>query len=76
MYSCLLDGSVDKGKIENELFVILFCQKVDEFEEIGKDKKQCKIFHVFEPRKANADGVIECLSSALHSMGIEDILDM
>ena len=30
----------------------------------------------FEPRKANADGVIECLSSALHSMGIEDILDM
>ena len=30
-YSCLMDGSVDKGKIENELFVILFCQKVDEW---------------------------------------------
>ena len=31
---------------------------------------------MFEPRKADSDGLIECLSSALHSMGIEDILDM
>ena len=31
---------------------------------------------MFEPRKADGDGLIECLGSALHSMGIEDILDM
>ena len=69
-YSGLMDGSVDKGKIENELFVILFCQKVDELEEI---RSSARFFCVFEPRKADADGLIKCLSSALHSMGIEDI---
>ena len=31
---------------------------------------------MLEPRKADADGLIECLSSALNSLGIEDILDM
>ena len=39
-------------------------------------RSSARFFCVFEPRKADSDGLIECLSNALHSMGIEDILDM
>ena len=33
-YSILMDGSVDKGRVENELFVILFCKKDDNLQEV------------------------------------------
>jgi hypothetical protein len=33
-YSILMDGSTDKGRIENELFVILFCKRDDEIQEV------------------------------------------
>jgi len=29
LYSVLIDSSTDKGRVENELFVILFCEKDD-----------------------------------------------
>lgn len=65
-----MDGSTDKGRIENELFVILFCKKNDEIQEV---KTCARYLCVQEPLKADSDGLIGCLSKALLCMGIEDI---
>ncbi len=71
-YSFLMDGATDRAKVENELFVILYCQKDDTAEEI---KSCARYFTVLQPKKADADGLVQCLGKALQSMGIEDILD-
>ena len=67
-----MDGSADKGRVENELFVILFCKRDDTQQQI---KTCARYFCVLEPTKADADGLVECLSRALKSMGIENLLE-
>jgi len=71
-YSVLMDGSANKGRVENELFVILFCKRDDTQQQI---KTCARYFCVLEPTKADADGLVECLSRALKSMGIENLLE-
>ena len=71
-YSVLMDGSADKGRVENELFVILFCKQDDTQQQI---RTCARYFCVLEPTKADADGLVECLSRALKSMGIENLLE-
>ena len=71
-YSLLMDGSADKGRVENELFVILFCKQDDTLQEV---KTCARYLCVLEPSKADADGLIECLSRAVKCMGIENILE-
>ena len=71
-FSCLMDGSTDKGRVENELFVILYCHKDSNTEKV---KTTVKFLSVVEPMKADADGLISCLNDALKPMGIDDILD-
>ena len=61
-YSVLMDGSADKGRVENELFVILFGKRDDTQQQISTC---ARYFCVLEPTKADADGLIECLSRAL-----------
>ena len=67
-----MDGSTDKGRVENELFVILFCKKDDTLKEVTTC---ARYLCVLEPTKADADGLVGCLSRALKSMGIENLLD-
>lgn len=67
-----MDGSADKGRVKNELFVILFCKRDDTQQQI---KTCARYFCVLEPTKADADGLVECLSRALKSMGIENLLE-
>ena len=50
-YSILMDGSTDKGRVENELFVILFCDIDDEIQEV---KTSARYLCVVEPLKADA----------------------
>lgn len=69
-YSTLMDGSADKGRVENELFVILFCKQDNTLQEV---RTCARYFCVLEPTRADADGLIECLCRALQSMGIEDL---
>ena len=45
-YSVLMDSSTDKGWIENELFVILFCKRDDTLQEV---KTCARYFCVLEP---------------------------
>ena len=40
-YSVLMDGSTDKGRVENELFVILFCKQDDT---LTRDQDLCQVF--------------------------------
>ena len=71
-YSILMDGSVDKGRVENELFVILFCKKDDNLQEV---RTCARYFCILEPTRSDADGLVQCLDSALKSMGLENILE-
>ena len=66
-----MDASTDKGKIENELFVILYCQRDDTVEEI---RSCARYFGVIEPAKCDADGLVKCLGTALELLGIKDAL--
>ncbi|XP_065918333.1 zinc finger protein 862-like [Dysidea avara] len=71
-YSFLMDGSTDAGNVEQELVVILTCMKDDAAEEM----KSCTRFLSLEsPKKANASGLVKCLSQSLAPLGITDILD-
>ena len=67
-----MDGSTDKGRVDNELFVILFCKRDDSLQEI---RTCARYFCVLEPTKADADGLVECLCRTLKSMGIENLLE-
>ena len=70
--SFLMDGSVDAGRVEDELVVILYCKKDDSSDEI----RSCtRFFTVQVPSRADTAGLIECLGSALKKLGIDDILD-
>lgn len=71
-YSILMDASTDKGKIENELFAILYCHRDNAMEEV----RFCAMyFTVVEPTKCDAGGLVKCLGTALESMGISDVLN-
>lgn len=71
-FSFLMDGSVDAGKVEDELIVILYCMKDNSSEEI----RSCtRFFSVQAPSRADAAGLIECLGGALKKLGIDDLLD-
>ena len=65
-----MDGSTDKGRVENELFVILFCKRDVAVQEL---RTCARYFCVLEPTKADADGLVQCLSRALKSMGIDNL---
>ena len=71
-FSFLMDGSTDKGNIEDELIVLLYFIKDENSQEI---KTIVRYHTILEPRKADADGLIECLSNALRLLGIDTVLD-
>ena len=63
-----MDNSTDKGRVENELFVILFCEKHDVLLELKTTARyNCT-------RKCDADGLVECLGLALKGMGVDNLL--
>ena len=73
-FSFLMDGSVDAGKVEDELIVIviLYCMKDNLSEEI----RSCtRFFSVQAPSRADAAGLIECIGGALKKLGIDNLLD-
>jgi len=61
-----------KGNIEQELVVILTCVKDDTAEEM---KSSTRFFSLASPKKADASGLVKCLSQSLQPLRItEDIL--
>ena len=68
----MMDGSTDKGKVENEVIVIQYCRVDEAVEEV---RLFSRFLTVVEPVKADADGLIKCLGERLKEMGITDILN-
>ena len=72
LYSILMDGSTDKGQIEDELFVILYCETNEQVMEM---RTTARYYCEMEPKKTDADGLMDCLAIALKGMGIDDLFD-
>lgn len=68
-----MDGSTDKGKVENELFALSYCVIDDTKKEM---KAQVRYFQVRRPcTRSDAAGLLDCLQTALKDVGISDLLD-
>lgn len=67
-----MDGSTDKERVENELFV-LSCGKDDSTHEITTFTR---FLSVVEPKKADADGLIDCLSHAFYQSWVSQMTDI
>ena len=69
-FSILMDGSTDKGNIDDEMFLALWCD-VD-----GTDEKvhtRMVFFAVARPTDVTASGLFECLQTSLQRIGISSI---
>ena len=67
-----MDGTTDPGNQEDELFVVLYCFKDDEAQEITA---HTRYLSVHTPQKADATGLISCVNDALQVFGIGDVLN-
>ena len=59
-FSCLMDGSMDAGNVEDEILSFCIVSKMIK-------AKKC-FFSVQVPKKADADGLIDCLGSVLQEL--------
>ena len=69
-FSILMDGSTDISNIDEEMFLVLWCD-VD-----GNDEKvhsRMQFFSVLRPDRANAAGLFECLQKSLQQLGVSVI---
>ena len=71
-YSFLMDRTTDAGNVEQELVVLFSCNRDDT---AGEIKSYATFFSVATPEKADASGLIKCLSQSLSPLGIVDVLD-
>ena len=69
-FSLLLDGSTDKGNIDNELILVVWCDVN------GTDKRvhtRMSFFRVSRPQSVSADGLFALIGQALQALGIQAI---
>ena len=71
-FSILMDSSADKGKVENELFAIIYSESDHTSEKLIT---RSRYFKVLEPSKADSAGLFDCLREALKDMGIRDLMN-
>jgi len=67
-----MDGSTDAGNTEQESIVALFCQKDDLKRKV---KSRLRWLAMITPERADADGLLKCLSKSLEPLGIHDVLN-
>ena len=71
-FSFLIDGTTDVGNQEDELVVLVYCDKNEATSQITT----CTCyFSVHTPSRADASGILSCIRDALKQVGIEDLLD-
>ena len=71
-YSVLTDGTTDAGNLEDELIALAYCCRNDTTQEITATTRYWSIHN---PEKANADGILKCLSESLQLLGVENLMD-
>ena len=69
-FSVLMDGSVDKGEVENEALLIQYYHLDNDLEEVISCPRFLKLV---EPRKADANGLVKCFGKGLQVTGVSDI---
>ena len=71
--SVMMDTTTDAGNIEDELFVLLFCKKDDAMQRITSCTRY---LCVKKPERVDAQGLVDCLESALAMLGINNVTDL
>ena len=69
-FSLLLDGSTDKGNIDNEILLVVWCDPD------GTDEKvhtRMDYFAVSRPQSVKADGLFQVLEEGLQRLGIKEV---
>ena len=69
-FSMLIDGSTDKGNVDNEVFMVVWCDTN------GSDEKiytHISYFHVGRPSTVDAAGLLQSLSDVLRKLGIDEV---
>ena len=61
-----MDGSTDSGNTEQELVLVIFCEKDEAKQEI---KSHTRYLAVVSPEKTRSDGLVDCLNKALERIG-------
>lgn len=69
-FSLLMDGSTDTGNIDDELFLVLWCD-VDCDDQLVHT--HMSYLCVSRPKSVNAKGLFDCLEGSLQRLGIEAI---
>ena len=71
-FSLLLDGSTDCGNIDNELFLVVW------FDKLGTSEKVCtksSYFQVCKPNSVTAEGMLEMVQIVLGKLGVQELDD-
>ena len=71
-YSVLTDGTTDAGNLEDELIILVYCCKNDTTQEITA---KTRYWSIHNPEKADADGILKCLSESLQLLGVKNVMD-
>ena len=69
-FSILMDGSTDKGNIEDEVFMVVWCDVTGVNEKIST---RTTFFHVNRPNSADAAGLFQSLQTALLRLGMSEL---
>ena len=66
-FSILLDGSTDKGNVDNELLLVVWFDPNGEGEKV---RTWISYFTVTRPASVSAEGLLDVLAGALQSLGV------
>ena len=69
-FSLLIDGSTDKGNVDDELFIMVWCDTNGEDELVHT---RMTYFHVSRPSTVTAAGLFEELTKTLAKLGVPSI---
>ncbi len=69
-FSILMDGSTDTGNIDDELFLVLWCDTNCDDEAI---RTNMSYFAVERPKKVDAQGIFDCMQNSLNRIGIKSL---
>ena len=69
-FSLLMDGSTDAGNIDDEIFLILWCDADGSNEKVTT---RMNFFAVDRPQEVTGQGLFDCMRSALGRLGITGI---
>ena len=69
-FSILLDGSTDKGNIDNELFLVVWCDSDRASEKIHT---RMDYLTTLQPHSVASQGLFEALENALKGLGIDRV---